>query len=68
MHSIFPLENRSNHFETGVQKINGFKQVFLVYPDVKYDCPVQPDQSPYTFRRTDTLYAEVSNKYIFKLK
>lgn len=60
VHNMLPSENQPGVVETGVQGIRSFRQFFLVYPNNKYDCPIQPDESPYTVRSTDTLYAEVS--------
>jgi len=59
VHNLLPSENQLGVVETGVQGIRSFKQFFLVYPNDKYDCPIQPDESPYTVRSTDTLYAEI---------
>merc|ERR1739838_94308 len=38
---------------------SSFRHVSLIYKSDAYDCPIQPDEYPYTFSMTDNLYSEV---------
>ena len=42
---------------------SSFRHVFLIYKSDAYDCPIQPDEYPYTFSMTDNLYSEVRAEF-----